>query len=112
MQRKPLLDIPNELQKIEKKIQVETKSVYSGFEQIEKNKLEKCEALINLRLYLENDSIDEKNIDKYLNEINFRVNNALIKKECLDSLIIKYSLHNKRNKEGKLIFLQKSFPIK
>lgn len=112
MQRMPEVQVSDELVKFEKQVKKQIRTNNGGFETIEKHKIDNCNASINLKLYIENDSINNHNIEEYLSYININVNDFLVDKKCFDSLKIKYSINNARDSKGKLIFHYKSFPIR
>lgn len=111
-QRMPESKVPSEFEKFEYKIKKQLRSNNGGFEPIETFKMDNCNASINLKLYVENDSINKNNMNEYLGYISNNVNDLLKNKKCFDSLKIKYSFQNERDSAGKLIFHKISYPIK
>jgi hypothetical protein len=100
-QKMPVVEMSKELKDLEKIIQKET---YSGvgtfFEPIPEYDIENCNAIFHLNIYIKNDSITQSKelLDAYINSVNKRVNEKLIEKKCIDSLIIEVSSYYSQEK--------------
>jgi hypothetical protein len=115
-QRAPEVAVPKELKKLEKEIQKETKGGSVFFDPIEKYRIDDCDAKLNLYISLNNDSITRTKdmLDIYINSVNKRVNEKLINKKCIDSLIIDVTSSYNKEKVDSLKFkdYRYSFPVK
>jgi hypothetical protein len=114
--RMPIIEVPQELKELENILQKETKGGDAHFNLIPKYEIEKCEANLDLNMYVNNDSITQSKelLDAYINSVNARVNKILKDKECIDSLIIDVSSHYSEEKTDSLKskHYRYSFPIK
>ena len=107
----PEVDVPNELKKLEKKINEETNGGDAYFRPIQKHEIDECHFNINFFITMNDDSISKsKNkLDNYINSVNKRINEQLKNKICIDSLIISVSASKaKFSKSGHFRY---SFPI-
>ena len=114
--RMPIVESSIELKKLEKEFQIETKGGDAHFNPIPKYEIEDCLAKLNLNLYINNDSITQskERLDTYINYVNKRINEQLVDKKCIDSLIIEVSAYNSQEKIDtlKTKHYKYSFPIK
>lgn len=115
--RMPIVETSKELKKIEKEIQNETNSgISTFFNPIPKYEIEKCNAKLELNVFVNNDSLSQskKLMDEYINTVIKRVNEKLKDKKCIDSLIIEVSSYYSKEKEDSLKSkrYRYSFPIK
>lgn len=97
-QKMPVVSISKELKELEKKILIETQGGSVYIYPIPKHELEDCNTSLNIDLSIRNDSISQskESLDNYINSVRNRVNNKLIDKKCIDSLIIDVSsFHSK-----------------
>ena len=116
-QKLPQVEITTELKKLESDIQKET---YSGvgtfFEPIPEYEIEYCNANFFLHLYMKNDSLTQskEKLDNYINSVSKRVNEKLVDKKCIDSLLIEVSSYYSKEKVDSLKIkkYRYSFPIK
>jgi hypothetical protein len=116
-QKMPQVEITPELKKLESDIQKET---YSGvgtfFEPIPEYEIENCNANFSLHIYLKNDSLTQSKeiLDNYINSVSKRVNEKLVDKKCIDSLLIEVSSYYSKEKVDSLKIkkYRYSFPIK
>lgn len=113
----PIVETSKELKKLENIIAKETKSNdHTFFNPIPKYEIEKCNAKLQLNVFVNNDSLSQskKTLDEYINSINKRVNEQLVDKKCIDSLIIEVSAYNSREKTDtmKTKHYRYLFPIK
>jgi hypothetical protein len=100
-QRMPIVEIPKELRELEKIFGKETNSNdHTYFNPIPKYEIENCEAKLELKLYLYNDTISQskERIDKYIESVSKRVNETIVNKKCIDSLIVEVSSYNSKEK--------------
>ena len=115
-QKMPVVEMSKELKELEKIIQKETDGGSTFFEPIPEYEIENCNAIINIDLSIRNDSLtkSKESLDSYINTVNKRVNDRLIDKKCIDSLIIEVSAHNSQEKIDSLKskHYRYSFPIK
>jgi hypothetical protein len=115
-QRAPEVDVPKKLKELEKEIQKETKGGSVFFNPIEKYRIDDCDAELQLSVYINNDSISKSKelLNNYVNSINKRVNEKLIDKKCIDSLIIEVSSYYSKERTDSLKskHYRYSFPIK
>lgn len=115
-QKMPIVSISKELKELEKKILTETKGGSVYIYPIPKHELENCNTSLNIDLSIRDDSISESKelLDNYINSVRNRVNDRLIDKECIDSLIIDVSsFHSKEVIDSlKTRYYRYSFPIK
>jgi hypothetical protein len=115
-QRMPIVEIPKELKELEKELQIETFDRGANFDEIPKYEIENCNA--ELGIYINNDSITKSKelLDKYVLSVNKRINDRLINKKCIDSLIIDISSYYSKAKTGvnnlKSKHYRYSFPVK
>lgn len=114
-QKMPVVNISKELKELEKKILTETKGGSVYIYPIPKHELENYNAKLSFSIYINNDSISQskESLDNYINSVRNRVNNKLIDKKCIDSLIIDVSsFHSKKNIDNlKTKHYRYSFPI-
>jgi hypothetical protein len=111
-QRLETVPISKELKKLEEQVRIETKSGdYSHFVGYAQQEIDNCNALYNIRLSIDNDSIIKEGINDYIKNINYRVKNLIIDKKCIDSIIINVSIKDERNEKGVLIISRYAFPI-
>lgn len=114
-QRLETIPISKELKELERQVRVETKSGdYTRFIGYAQYEVDNCNAQFKIKLSIDNDSIIEKGIDEYVDSVNKRVNEKLINKKCIDSLIIKVSSYYSREKVDSLKskHYRYSFPVK
>ncbi len=116
-QRMPEVEVPVELKKLEKIIESETNGGSAEFTTIEEYRIKKnCNAELSLYIYMNNDSISKSKeiLDKYISKVSERVNQTLINKKCIDSLIIDVSsFYTKAKSEDlKSKNYRYTFPIK
>ena len=115
--RMPIMEVPQELKELEIVMGKETKSNdHTFFNPIPKYEIENCNARLSLNMYVINDSItkSKESLDAYINTVNKRVNEQLVDKKCIDSLLIEVSsYYSKERKESlKSKHYRYSFPIK
>ncbi|OYQ35676.1 hypothetical protein CHU92_10710 [Flavobacterium cyanobacteriorum] len=115
-QRMPVIEIPKELEKLEKILQIETNSNdHTYFNPIPKYEIDNCEAKLELNIYINNDTISQfkEKVDKYIESVSKRVNETLVNKKCIDSLIVEVSSYNSKEKvdTSKSKRYRYSFPI-
>lgn len=115
--RMPIVETSKELKKIEKEIQNETNSgISTFFNPIPKYEIEKCNAKLELNVFVNNDSLSQskKSMDEYINTVIKRINEKLKDKKCIDSLIIEVSSYYSKEKEDSLKSkrYRYSFPVK
>jgi len=112
-QRMPEADVPEEL--IELKKEIETDSIKITFYSISQVALEECNAKQEVTLTLSKYSItrSKETIDRYIDSINKAVNERLVDKKCIDSLIIKVSSYYMVKKSNSLQYnhYRYSFPV-
>lgn len=113
-QSMPIVEIPPELMKLEKSLQKETKGD-ARFYPIPKHEYDNCEVTLELNIYVNNDSISQSKdrIDKYIQSVSKRVNETIVNKKCIDSLIVEVSSYYSKEKvdTSKSKRYRYSFPI-
>lgn len=115
-QRMPIIETPKELNKLEKILQIETNSgISTFFNPIPRHEYDNCEVILELNIYVNNDSISQskERIDKYIESVSKRVNETIVNKKCIDSLIVEVSSYNSKEKvdTSKSKRYRYSFPI-
>lgn len=114
-QRLEAVKLSKELEKLEKIIQIETKSGdYSYFNGYSQPAIEECNAKFDISLFIDNDSIIEKGVELYVNSVSKRVNEKLINKKCIDSIVIhtSYDCNKEKTDSLKTKYCRYSFPVK
>nr|WP_199156852.1 hypothetical protein [Pedobacter sp. ASV2] len=99
-QRRPMVPLPNELKvlKLELNNELSKGGGYVVFDEIPQDVLKDCHAELKLSLDIYDDSISRKKVlvDRYVNSVATRVNQALTDKKCIDSIIVNvYAVYNK-----------------
>lgn len=114
-QRMPEIEI-SDLKNLQDDLQKETNGGNARFYPIPQHEIESCNAKLNLNLYINNDSISEskESLDNYINSVRSRVNERLVDKNCIDSLIIDVSsFYSKEAVDSlKSKHYRYSFPVK
>lgn len=99
-QSMPIVEIPEELKKLEKELQKETNDRDANFDDIPEYEFKNCNIKLEIHLYVNNDSITKSKelLDLYMLSISKRVNSLLTNKKCIDSLIIDVSSYYSKAK--------------
>lgn len=97
-QRMPTVKVPEEL--IQLKKEIENDRIKITFYNISEIALEECNAKQRVTLRVAEDSItkSKETLDNYINSINKAVNERLINKKCIDSLVIIVSSYYRKEK--------------
>ncbi len=115
-QRMSIIETPTELEELESILQKETNSgISTYFKTIPKHEYKNCAANLELKLYVYNDSLSQskEKVDQYIQSLSKRVNQKLVNKTCIDSLIIDVTSSFSEEKIDSLKFkyYRYSFPI-
>jgi hypothetical protein len=114
-QKMPVVEMSKELKELEKIIQKETDGGSAYFYPIPEYEIEECNAIINIDLSIRNDSLTQskEKLDNYIKSVSKRVNETIVNKKCIDSLIVEVSSYNSKEKvdTSKSKRYRYSFPI-
>ena len=114
-QKMPVVAMSKELKELEKIIQKETDGGSAYFYPIPEYEIEECNAIINIDLSIRNDSLTQskEKLDNYIKSVSKRVNETIVNKKCIDSLIVEVSSYNSKEKvdTSKSKRYRYSFPI-
>jgi uncharacterized protein YxeA len=110
-QRAKEFDVPEDLKKLEKEIQIETHSAdYTSFYRIEKQEIDNCKITLMMNLNLTDDSYRKpETANKYVISVKERINQKLSNKRCFDSIVL---IVNSINTSGLEVSERYSFPVK